>query len=122
MVRTLIGSITVGPTDEEVIIGPIEVPPGDGIEVWVQQTSPVSSPWTYSYGLLWAENANGRFAGTIPIYGHPEGETYRLGAGLSSSVGSGMLKFSPRLWNLRWLQRSGEAWSLDFWADQPSDT
>lgn len=119
MVRKLIGSATVGPTDKEVEIGPIEVPPQDGLEVWVQQTSPVSSPWKYSYGLLWAENAYGRFIGTIKIYGHPEGETYRLGAGLSSSLRAGMLKFSPRLWNLRWFKASGETWSLDFWANLP---
>lgn len=121
MVWKLIGSATVGPTDKEVTIGLIEVPPQDGIEVWVQQTSPVSSCWKYSYGLLWAENAYGRFIGTIKVYGHPEGEAYRLGAGLSASLRSGVLKFSPRLWNLRWFKASGERWSLDFWADLPDD-
>ncbi len=120
MVWKLIGSATVGPTDQEVTIGPIEVPPQDGVEVWVQQTSP-ASPWKYSYGLLWAENAYGRFIGTIKVYGHPEGEAYRLGEGLSASLRSGVLKFSPRLWNLRWLQVSNERWSLDFWVDLPDD-
>lgn len=120
MSRSLIGSITVGPTDKDIVVGPIEIPPREGIEIWVKQTSPLSSPWWYSYGLLWAENDHGRYAGTIKIFGHPEGEAYRLGAGLFAPVGAGMLKFSPRLWNLRWLQSSGETWSLDFWADQSS--
>ena len=118
MVWQLVGSVTVGPTDKEVTIGPIEVPPQDGVEVWVQQTSPPSC-WNYGYGLLWAENTYGRFIGTIKVYGKPEGEAYRLGDGLSSSLGSGMLKFSPRSWNLRWLRASNERWSLSFYYDSP---
>ena len=118
MVWTKIGSATVGPFDSEIEIGPIEVPPQDGVEVWVQQTSP-PSVWKYSYGLLWAENAYGRFIGTIKVYGHTEGEAYRLGEGLSASLRTGMLKFSPRAWNLGWIKASNETWSLDFWADLP---
>ena len=111
------GSANVGPYDDEVTIGPITTPPQDGIEVWVQQTSPVSC-WKFGYGLLWADNEFGRFIGTIKVYGHPEGEAYRLGSGLSSSVGSGVLKFAPRMWNTQWLRASGERWSLDFYVDE----
>lgn len=114
MVWTKIGSVTVGPFDSEVTIGPINVPPQNGVELWVQQVSPPSS-WNYGYGLLWAENSNGRFIGTIKVYGHPEGEAYRLGDGLSSSIGTGVLKFSPRAYNLRWIEASNETWSLDFY-------
>ena len=117
MVWKLVGSATVGPFDKEVTIGSITTPPQNGVEVWVQQTSP-SSCWTYGYGLLWADNIYGRFLGTIKVYGHPEGEAYRLGAGLSSSVGSGVLKFSPRLYNRRWLEASDERWTLDFYVDE----
>lgn len=117
MVWRLIGSADVGPYDKEVEIGPITVPPADGVEVWIQQTSPPSC-WKFGYGLLWADNQYGRFIGTIKVYGHPEGEAYRLGAGLSSSIGSGVLKFSPRMWNLRWLQASNERWQLDFYVDE----
>lgn len=112
----LIGSITVGPTDYDVPIGPISVPDG-GVEVRVVQTSPASR-WTYSYGLLTAKNATGRFAGTIKVYGHPEGETYLFGDGLSPLQRDGFLYFTPRLWNLRWLQVSNERWSLSFYIEK----
>lgn len=120
MVWKRIGSTSVGPFDKEIEIGPITVPPTNGVEVWVQQTSPPSC-WTYGYGLLWAENVYGRFIGTIKVYGHTEGEAYRLGDGLSASLGSGVLKFSPRSWNTRWLQASGERWGLEFWVDEPDN-
>ena len=115
-----VGSLTVTASDDVLTVGPLSFSPNDGIQVRVVQTSPVSV-WKYSYGLLWVETIYGRDLGTIKVYGHTEGADYRLGAGLSSLLGDGVLKFSPRLWNRKWLQASGETWGLQFWADEPGD-
>lgn len=114
-----IGQITVTATSDVVTVGPVVLPPFGGIELTVRQLGG-RQPWPYSYGLLWVENTYGREVGTIKVFGHTEGETYRLGAGLSSLLGGGVLKFKPRLYNLRWLRASGENWTLDFWYDAPS--
>jgi hypothetical protein len=76
-------------------------------------------PWPYGYGLLYVLNSRGRELGTIRVHGHTEGETYRLGAGLSSLVGGGVLYFTPRLWNLRWLDAMNTRWALEFSYDSP---
>jgi hypothetical protein len=116
-----LGSISVTATSSVLTIGPVDLPPYDGITLSVQQTSG-QSPWPYGYGLLWVENSNGRELGTIKVFGHLEGESYRLGEGMSSLLGGGLLKFSPRLYNLRWLKASGAVWNLRFAYDKPSTT
>lgn len=115
-----VGSIICSATTTEPLtIGPVLLPPFGGIEIKVTQASG-QSPWPYGFGLLWVENSFGREIGTIKVYGHVEGECYRLGAGLSSLLGGGMLKFSPRHYNLRWLKASGERWELVFDYDAPN--
>jgi len=115
-----IGSITASiATIHPITVGPVFLPPFGGIEVWVRQTSG-PSPWPYGFGLLWVENSWGRELGTIKVYGHMEGEAYRLGAGLSSLLGGGVLKFFPRSYNARWFRASGEKWQLEFFYDEPN--
>lgn len=113
-----LGSITVGPLTTSVTIGPVNLPPFGGIVVRVRQIGG-QSPWPFSYGLLWVANSHGRELGTIKVYGHVEGESYRLGAGLPSLLGGGMLSFAPRLYNTRWLRASGTRWTLAFEYDSP---
>lgn len=114
-----VGSVSCGPSRLPYAIGRVELPPFGGIVVRVQQTSG-KSPWPFSYGLLWVQNSNGRELGTIKVHGTLEGDTYRLGAGLPSLVGGGILYFSPRTYNARWLARSGELWNLAFSYDNPA--
>jgi hypothetical protein len=114
-----VGTITCNATSSELVIGAVTLPPFNGLEIKVTQIGG-QSPWPFSYGLLWVENSFGRELGTIKVYGHTEGDVYRLGAGLSSLLGGGLLKFSPRLYNLRWLKASGQTWTLRFDYDKPA--
>jgi hypothetical protein len=115
MAWTRIGSITVGPDDAEVTVGPIEVPAVGGVEVMLRQTQP-SQPFKFAYGLLSFESANGRDLGTVKVWATSEFTSYRLGDGLSSQAPSGVLVFEPRSYNLRWI-KAGWSWSLEFMAD-----
>ncbi|MFZ9656477.1 MAG: hypothetical protein ACO29V_12550 [Limnohabitans sp.] len=72
------------------------------------------SPWPYGFGLLSWQSLEGRELGTAKVYGHLEGETYRLGNGLSPVERRGLLVFEPRMYNLRWLKASGAVWNLAF--------
>lgn len=116
-----IGEIACTATSDVLTVGPVVLPPMNGIEVKVTQLGG-RSPWPYSFGLLWAENSFGRELGTIKVFGTREGDVYRLGAGLSSLLGGGVLKFAPRMYNLRWLRASGEVWELRFDYDEPRVT
>lgn len=113
-----VGSVAVGPLSEEAIVGPVNLPPMGGIVLRVRQTSG-RSPWPYSFGLVYVRNSQGRELGTIKVFGTLEGECYRLGEGLPSVVGAGMLYFSPRLYNRAWLKHAAEPWSLSFEYDDP---
>ena len=109
-----VGSITVGPTDREVTVGTVDLEDGaDTLWVRVIQQGG-DSPWPYGFGLLSWQTTEGRELGTAKAYGHHEGEVFRLGVGLSPMERSGLLKFEPRSYNLRWLQASGETWYLAF--------
>jgi len=114
MAFTSVGSITGGPTDREVTVGNVTLDDGaDSLWVRVVQQGG-DSPWPYGFGLLSWQSVEGRELGTIKVYGHHDGETYRLGNGLSPVERGGVLKFEPRMYNLRWLKASGERWSLAF--------
>jgi hypothetical protein len=115
-----LGSVTVGPNDLAVQIGTVDLAAGaDTLWVRVKQQGG-QSPWPYGFGLLSWRTTDGRELGTAKIYGHVEGETYRLGTGLSPVVRGGVLWFEPRSYNLRWLKVSGELWTLSF--EQQSGT
>lgn len=118
MTFVLVGSISVGPLDEKILVGTVDVP-AQGLEVRVVQIS--SSPFqTLSHGLLYVKTAAGRDLGTIKVWGHPEGEDYRLGEGRSTSIGIAELWFEPRLYNLKWLRAGAPvSWALKFYA-QPA--
>jgi len=118
MAFTAVGSINVGPTSTKVLVGTVEVP-AQGIELRVIQTS--SNLYsTLSYGLAYLKTSAGRDYGTIKVYGHQEGEDYRMGEGLSGEVGTAQLWFEPRSYNLRWIKaETPPVWSLSFLA-QPA--
>lgn len=115
MAWSRVGSVTVGPDDAAVTVGPLEVPAVGGVEVMLRQTGPLY-PFRFAYGLLSFESPNGRDLGTLKVWATSEFTGYRLGAGLSSQSTSGVLVFEPRSYNLRWIQ-AGWPWSLEFLAD-----
>ena len=117
-------SITVAPND----IVPIEVGTaflneGDDT-IWIKVTSSPSAgcPWPWSYGLLTWITENGRELGTVKINGVCEGEVFRLGVGRPPSLRSGFLSFTPRSYNLAWVNL-GHPWTLTFeWVSGQSST
>lgn len=115
MAWTRIGSVTVRPESDEVVVGAIEVPPQDGIEVMVRQTSPAQG-FRFAYGILSYRSLNGKELGSVKVWAGPDWEAYKLGAGLSALYRSGALLFRPRSVNLRWV-KAGFPWSLEFMAD-----
>ena len=123
MAWTRIGSVTVRPESDEVVVGAIEVPPQDGIEVMVRQTSPVQG-FRFAYGILSYRSLNGKELGSVKVWAGPDWEAVRLGDGLSALYRSGVLLFRPRSTNLRWV-KAGFPWSLEFMAaigvDLPAD-
>ena len=113
-----VGSATLTATSQRVRIGFTPVPPQDGVEVWVRQTSGGPN-FRLGYCLLYLENEWGRELGTIKVWPKLAGESYRLGNGLSSLVGGGLLWVEPRSYNLRWLDSQG-AVSIEVLVDEPS--
>jgi hypothetical protein len=110
-----VGSVTVRPETGQVVVGAIEVPPQDGIEIMVRQTSPVQG-FKFAYGLVSFRSVLGLELGTIKVWAGPEWQSYKLGAGLSALYRTGALLFEPRSYNLRWV-KAGFPWALEFMAD-----
>ena len=109
---TDLGSVTLGPTDTEVVIGAVTLAPGANT-LWVRVTHLQAGPWPWSYGILSFKNSEGRPMGSTKAYGHLEGEVSRLGVGLAPTVSDGFLVFEPRSFNLAWIKR-GNPWPLSF--------
>ena len=107
--------ITVTPgTDPPVDIG--EAVLGEGEDtMWVKVTSLPSGgcPWPWSYGLLTWISENGRELGTVKVNGVCEGEVFKLGVGLAPLFRTGRLSFTPRSYNLKWIEL-GHPWTLTF--------
>jgi hypothetical protein len=115
MAWTKIGSVTVAPESDEVVVGPIDVPPQGGIELMVRQTSPEVG-FRFAYGLVSFRSVLGRELGTVKVWARHEWSAFMLGEGLSSLYRSGALLFEPRSYNLKWI-KAGYPWSLEFMAD-----
>ena len=116
MTWAAVGSVSVGPTDREVVVGPLQVPPMGGIELKVRQTSP-DRGFRFGYGVASFQARDGRPLGSVKFWAGPQWESFRLGAGLSSSYRVGSLVIQPRSYNLRWI-KAGYSWGLEFRADQ----
>ena len=107
--------ITVTPGIEPPIdIGEAVLEEGDDT-IWIKVTSLPSGgcPWPWSYGLLTWITDNGRELGTVKINGVCEGEVFKLGVGLAPLLRTGRLSFTPRSYNLRWVEL-GHPWTLSF--------
>ena len=111
-----VGSIDVGPQDREVLVGPFLMEEDtDTIWVTITQTTPQDDTWNYSYGLLTWRTVQGHELGTIKVYGHPDGETYKLSVGLPPRERYGDLIFTPRAYNRRWIGiENPPTWGLSF--------
>ena len=70
-------------------------------------------PWPWSYGLFTWVTENGRELGTVKVNGVCEGEVFRLGVGLTPEFRTGRLGFTPRNYNLKWIEL-GNPWKLTF--------
>lgn len=113
-----IGSINVGPTSTEVVVGPIEVPTYGGVELKIRQTS--FTPFRWGYGLLSFRSDQGLELGTMKVWPRMEFSHYKLGAGLGVVSNYGVLVFEPRSFNLRWIL-AGFSLSLQILADIGTD-
>jgi len=112
---TPVGSVAVGPQDQEVLVGSFTLAAGDD-SLWVKVTQ--QNPpdyWTYSYGLLTWKSNQGQELGTIKVHGDVDSEVYRLGTGLAPEELTGQLLFRPRSYNRRWIEQAlPPIWELDF--------
>jgi len=113
-----IGSVTVTPFSDELVVGSITVPTFGGFAVKVLQTT--STPFQFGYGLLSYRSTYGRELGVTRVWPRPEFTSYVLGQGLTVVDNVGLLVFEPRTWNLRWV-KAGFPLSIDFLADLPTD-
>jgi hypothetical protein len=114
-----LGSATLTADSDRARIGFVKVPPQGGVEVMVRQTSGATN-FRMGYCLLYLENQWGRELGTVKVWPKLTGEAYRLGAGLSSLVGGGIIWVEPRSYNLWWIREMGQV-SLEVFADEASD-
>lgn len=113
-----LGSITVGPLDRKVLVGPFSLNEGDDT-LWVNitQISP-QQEWNYSYGLVWWESIDGRQLGTQKVYGTQLGEIFRFGVGRAPLERDGSIYFAPRAYNRRWISiENPPLWTLNFAAE-----
>lgn len=109
-----VGSISIGPADGPKTIGAFTLDVGADT-LWVRAVQQGGdSPFPYGFGLLTWETLEGRELGTCKVFGHHEGETYRLGVGLSPMERSGVLKFWARPYSLKWLKVMSTTWNLAF--------
>lgn len=118
MAWQLIGQVTVTPTTDEAVVGPIQVPTFGGVELKLRQTAP--TPFRWGYGLLSYRTGNGLELGTIKVWPRQEFSNYLLGAGLSVADNTGVLVFEPRSYNLRWVL-AGFPLTVQVLADLASD-
>ena len=110
-----VGSVAVGPQDQEVLVGSFSLSAGDD-SLWVKVTQ-LNPPdyWTYSYGLLTWKSSAGQELGTIKVYGDVDSEVFQLSTGLPPSALTGDLLFRPRSYNRRWIEQAiPPIWELDF--------
>lgn len=114
-----IGIVTISPTTDEAVVGPIEVPYFDGIEVRVKLLSG-PYPFQFGYGLLSYRSSNGKELGTIRVWPRNEASDYLLGKGMTCQDTTGSLVFEPRTWSLRWV-KAGFSLIVEVSADLPSD-
>lgn len=114
-----IGTVTISPTTEAAVVGPIEVPGFDGFEVRVRLVSG-PYPFQFGYGLLYYRSSNGREYGTIRVWPKNEQEDYLLGKGMTVQDTTGVLVFEPRTWSLRWV-KAGFSLVVEIQADLPTD-
>jgi hypothetical protein len=102
MAWSTVGTVSISPTTDQAVVGPVEVPATGGLRVRVQQLG--STPFQWGFGLLSYQSSNGLELGTIQVYPRSISSSYLLGAGMTVDDTSGQLIFEPRNWNLKWVQ------------------
>ena len=110
-----VGTVSVGPSDREVLVGSFSMAEEDDDTIFlrVTQTSP-TTPWNYSFGLVTFRTSVGQELGTAKVFGSIYGESYRLGIGLPPLVGTGNIYFTPRAYNRGWISiAEPPKWNLE---------
>jgi hypothetical protein len=102
MAWSTVGTVSISPTTDQALVGPVEVPATGGLRVRVQQLG--LTPFQWGFGLLSFQSSNGLELGTIKVYPRSISSSYLLGAGMTVDDTSGTLIFEPRTWNLKWVQ------------------
>lgn len=118
MVWRPVGSVTVTPFSDEVVVGPVEVPTVGGVSVKVGGAS--AAPFPFGFCLLSFRSRFGRELGTIRVWPRAEMAVSHLGAGLVVMENQGVLVVEPRSWNLRWA-RAGFPVTFQVLADVATD-
>lgn len=105
MTFTSIGEVTIGPDDDEVVVGEFEMGENDDT-IWfeVQRTSP-DQGWPWSYGILTWKTEFGLELGSVKAYTATEGEIYKLGVGLAPRTRTGDVIYKPRSYNMAWIKK-----------------
>ena len=115
-----VGSVSVGPGDDLVLVGPLELAPNaDTLWIRITQTSP-SGLNNFAYGIVSWQSIDGRSLGSTKFYGSTVGEVFQLPVTRAPAVKQGQLVFMPRLYNLKWAREGGPVWSLTFEASSGS--
>lgn len=112
---TQVGTASVGPQDQEVLVGSFSLAAGDDT-LWVrmQQTDP-ETPWRWAYGIITWKSSFGKELGSVKAYGDTASEVYRLGNGQPPVDRNGSIYFRPRAYNNRWISvKDPQTWSLNF--------
>ena len=119
-----VGTVSVGPSDREVLVGSFSMADEDDDTIFlrVTQTSP-TTPWNYSFGLVTFRSTVGQELGTTKVYGSIYGEAYRLGIGLPPLVRTGNIYFTPRAYNRGWISIADPPkWNLELEAQSGNTT
>ena len=109
MTWSQVGTATVGPQTQEVLVGlfPLEED-HDTLWIRVQQLSP-STYWNFAYGILTWRSSFGKELGSVKCWGDTHGN------GAAPSDRNGSVYFSPRAYNRRWISvEDPPEWSLNF--------
>jgi len=111
-----VGTVQVDATSPELVVGSLTIDSGD-TSIWLKAIQTTGqSPWPYGFGLITWRSAAGREMGTAKVWGENLGEVVRLSVGLAPESLTGHVIFTPRSYNLRWIQATAAVWSLQILA------
>ena len=120
---TFLGTITVTPNDDEVILpNPLTLGLDDNTILVGTQGPVLECPWPFSFGLLSFLVDDSFLFGTAKVYAKPTFEVYSLTSGLPPVERTGRFIYRPRSFNLGWVSQDPiPSLTLDFYAVSYND-